>query len=74
MIQLSDMRSDQFLLDTQTGKVWQRRCIQQRGDECTSTAWMIDDVEGITISYKELQDSIKKDIWIDDTKPKTKPK
>jgi hypothetical protein len=56
LIQLSDMRRDQFLLDSQTGKVWQRVCMSEgpTANDCGTDAWTPMDVEGITINHNAL--------------------
>lgn len=51
LIQLSTMRRDQFLLDTQTGKVWSKVCYVNTSNtpgDCDMDAWMLERVEGIT--------------------------
>jgi hypothetical protein len=32
--QISDFRRDQYLLDTQTGRLWQIVCVEKQGDDC----------------------------------------
>ncbi len=56
LIQLSQMRADQFLLDTQTGKIWQRQCqiAGPTSSDCLLEAWTLNNVEGITIQKSQL--------------------
>lgn len=35
LVQISQARRDQFLVDTQTGRVWNVVCSKFEGDECT---------------------------------------
>lgn len=50
LIQLSEMRRDQFLLDTATGKIWNKVCIRFESGECKSGGWSLEAIEGITLS------------------------
>lgn len=59
LIQLGTFRRDQFLLDTQTGKIWGRVCVKTVGDECAQTVWSLDAVEGITMSSETLMKKLK---------------
>ncbi|MGE4131883.1 MAG: hypothetical protein AB7F86_09605 [Bdellovibrionales bacterium] len=59
LIQLSSMARDQFLLDTRTGKVWQRRCLIPKGNDCDAAGWMQEIVEGITGDRKAIMQLIK---------------
>lgn len=54
LIQLGDMRRDQYLLDTQTGKLWTPVCQNGSGADCDYKAFMEVDVEQISISKKEI--------------------
>lgn len=62
IIQLSDMRRDQYLLDTQTGKIWSKTCAISGAvpPDCELEAWMQDNVVGVNISeadfYKRVRD------------------
>lgn len=64
VLQLSSMRRDQVLIDTQTGKMWHSVCFvsPKNGEagDCSYSAWMADDVEGISKSkeaiYKEARE------------------
>lgn len=72
LIQLSSMRRDQFLLDTQTGKIWSKACyVKTTADvaDCDMHAWMLESVEGITGSRDAI---IRQAIEIE--KMKTAPK
>ncbi len=55
LIQLSNMRRDQYMIDTQTGKVWAKVCTAPIGDDCDASAWTLNDVEGITASRIQIQ-------------------
>lgn len=50
LIQLSNMRRDQYMLDTHTGKIWSKVCLVGAGSngECDKTAWLADSVENVT--------------------------
>lgn len=54
VLQLSNMRRDQVMIDTQTGKIWHSTCLVSSGDECAYEAWLMDEVEGVTKSRAEL--------------------
>jgi len=77
LIQLSDFRRDQFLLDTQTGKIWKKVCTIPEGNECELGAWMQDDVIGITITeaeyYKKVRE-VRKMIEEEKSAPQPKAK
>ena len=63
VIQLSDFRRDQYLLDTQTGKMWSKNCLVSSGEDCAYSAWRPEAIEGITHSIKQLaqeQESFEK--------------
>lgn len=55
LIQLSSMRQDQFMIDTRTGKIWQRTCLGNDG-QCALEAWQLMEIEGITHSEKSILD------------------
>lgn len=51
LVQLSEMRSDQYLLDTDTGKIWRMVCADESydgGASCRKPAWALEFVEGIS--------------------------
>lgn len=56
LIQLSSARRDQFMIDTQTGKIWSKVCLSGGTPDggCDLDAWALDNVEGINISRDEL--------------------
>lgn len=59
LVQLSSMRSDQYLLDTQTGKMWSRECwgeLSANNSQCSFAPWIEESIEGITASLKEIND------------------
>lgn len=61
LIQLSSMRRDQYLIDTQTGQVWSSTCLIPDGPSpaCGYTAWMKEDIEGITLSNQQIMKKLK---------------
>jgi hypothetical protein len=62
LVQLGDMRRDQFLLDTQTGKMWARVCLKIDSETpagCAYSAWRIEDVQGITASMEDIRQMSK---------------
>jgi hypothetical protein len=64
LIQLSDMRRDQYLLDTQTGKLWTNVCYLKEGDDCEISAWSPEDIIDINANRKDLKalvDAVKKE-------------
>lgn len=64
LIQLSQMRADQFLLDTQTGKIWQRVCLKSEGEQCQLEVWKIQVVEYVNAdkaALKSLYDAARKE-------------
>lgn len=53
LIQLNEMRRDQFLLDTQTGDIWRGVCADvKEGGECIGHYWQREDVEGKYVRSK----------------------
>jgi hypothetical protein len=62
LVQLGKARSDQFMIDTETGRVWTRFCTKIRegaptdkntvstGD-CDEYTWLQDDVENINFTF-----------------------
>lgn len=56
LIQLGDMRRDQMLLDTQTGRVWGRTCLVASSDAagCEMYGWMLNEVESVTASKEAI--------------------
>lgn len=70
--QLSDYRRDQYLVDTQTGRIWQNMCVEKADKECVQDAWIEKFVENNPASKARL-DLTKKtaprpDEWEDITK------
>ena len=39
LVQLSAMRRDQYLIDTQTGRIWNNVCAELKGEECVQNVW-----------------------------------
>lgn len=58
VVQLSDMRSDQVLIDSQTGQTWHHECYVKGSDSsasaCEYLVWVKDDAQDINKSYKQL--------------------
>lgn len=62
IMQLNDMARSQYLIDTHTGKIWNRQCGSSKNGECSYNVWAAEDVEGITLSGdKILQKAMKWD-------------
>lgn len=62
VLQLNDMRRDQVLIDTDTGKVWHRTCLvanKTDASECQYSAWTLDAIEGITRTQKEIYKDVE---------------
>jgi hypothetical protein len=62
LIQLNEMRRDQFMIDTQTGELWQRLCLSpgtQSGD-CDAYVWRKEIIEGVTLSSAKFEQAMKK--------------
>jgi hypothetical protein len=58
LLQLGTMRRDQYLLDSQTGKLWARVCMKwgtQEAAECSYSAWLLEEVEGVTATLTEIR-------------------
>ena len=69
LIQLGNMRRDQYLLDKQTGQLWQPTCMvsgKDSGIDCKYSAWMKQDVEEITMSRNDIYS------WSDELEKKKK--
>lgn len=54
IVQISNFRRDQFLIDTHTGKLWRYTCLVPEENECGKAAWMAEEIEGITKSKSDL--------------------
>lgn len=55
LVQLGEMRADQFLLDTKTGRVWKRLCLIPGGTTgCHTEYWAQQDVAGITANEHQI--------------------
>lgn len=55
-------RSESVLLDTLTGKFWQRTCLapsKTEGGECQYSAWYPQEIVDITVSKKEIQQLVE---------------
>lgn len=70
LVQLSDFRRDQFLLDTQTGQLWSKSCEVPGDDksECKYSIWIQEDIVGINAT---LNDVIKRTEIIKNSKNST---
>jgi len=60
LIQLSDMRRDQFLLDTQTGKIWSRTCAVSTDADCSISYWSEELVAGKNTTEEQMTEISKK--------------
>lgn len=54
LIQLSNMRRDQYMLDTQTGKIWSKVCLVTHAGNCEKDAWLAESVEGQNTTMQKL--------------------
>lgn len=54
VLQLSTMRRDQVMIDSQTGKIWNRTCMVMEGENCIFSAWVLDNIEGVTTTKAEI--------------------
>lgn len=54
ILQISDMRRDQYMIDTQTGNLWSSTCISKENNECAYGAFMKVDVEDINIKKSAI--------------------
>lgn len=54
IVQISDYRRDQYLIDTETGNIWSMVCASGAVDNCSYAAFTKIDVEGVNISRKEM--------------------
>ena len=54
LVQLSDMRRDQFIIDTQTGKIWRQICAVGGGMDCEMAYWGQEDILDINITPAEM--------------------
>lgn len=59
LVQLGSARRDQYLLDTATGKVWQRLCLVPVKDECEYAPWFQMDIEGVSKKTGEIYEKAK---------------
>lgn len=55
LIQLSDMRRDQYMIDTQTGKIWSKGCeVSENTTSCLYEVWWPQDVVGINATLEQV--------------------
>lgn len=54
LIQLSSARRDQYLLDTQTGRMWSPTCFNSQGEQCVVMAWVEEKVAGLNTSLDKI--------------------
>ncbi len=47
LVQISEYRRDQYLVDTQTGRVWVQVCSKSEGEQCVSSVFQEVPVEGL---------------------------
>lgn len=62
LMQLSDFRSDQYMLDTHTGKIWRAICVISTGTDgtgCGYLVWREMDVENISSTSKLIAEKAK---------------
>lgn len=60
LVQLGVARADQFLLDTETGKIWRSMCGHQSGtNNCDYEYWEPMDVMGVSATQDEVFQKIK---------------
>lgn len=50
LVQISEFRKDQYLVDTQTGQIWSHVC-PKNDDACV---WFKDSVDGVNTSHEEV--------------------
>ncbi len=64
LIQLSDFRRDQFLIDTQSGQLWRITCAVQANSggsaECGFSYWSEEIVEGKNATSKQIGEMIQR--------------
>jgi hypothetical protein len=63
LVQLGSMRRDQFLIDTQTGRIWNKTCaISSDGSaaDCDLGYWSEEWVAGLNITQEAVFDVIEK--------------
>lgn len=59
LVQLGSAARDKYLLDTDTGRIWQQTCVKgwrNNGLECDLVAWRWALVEGVNVTHEQLQD------------------
>lgn len=71
IIQLSEMRRDQYLIDTETGQIWSHVCAHKDASgECDFLYWSKDTVEGVNVSPLVIAETLKNIDNPDGAKPK----
>ncbi len=61
LIQLSDMRRDQFLIDTETGKFWSKTCAipGETAGDCELSYWSEEFVLGKNVNIDQINSMIR---------------
>lgn len=52
--QLGEFRSDQLLINKETGQLWKKACLSDENGNCNYVAWMKEDIEDINISRDKI--------------------
>lgn len=62
LIQLSDARRDQFLLDTESGKLWTSVCAltSENGNDCSISYWSEEKVEGKNTKLSDIVEMVNR--------------
>lgn len=63
LVQLGEMRRDQFLLDAETGRIWRASCIQRgSGTDCLEYAWVPEAIVDLNVSHDRFEEYVKKQV------------
>jgi hypothetical protein len=55
LVQLGDQARFQYLVDTQTGKMWRGVCGHNKpSGECDYSVWTVEEIEGITVTRQQI--------------------
>lgn len=76
IVQISDNRRDQFLIDTETGRMWTKVCSDNRAVDCNVWMWreeiiqdrMLSDSEASNLTHKKQTGFLKKMFNMNDDK------
>ena len=60
IVQLGQMRMDQFLLDTETGNIWRATCVtkQRQNGQCDVGEWLPENVININATYQSVNEEV----------------